>query len=218
MPAATTDGPDKLPGITVSGQGDMKIAPDQATVTFGIQTQGKTAQEAMDAASQKMQAVVDKLKGLKIPENVIQTRNVSVSPQYAQRPPDNTAPQIVGYQANNTVDVRIDDITRTGEIVDAAVTAGANQVQGIRFSLKDDSAIRGQAVEAAVKSARTDADALAKALGVQLKGVQTVSIDSAPNTTTVDRSVAASPSALAAAVQPGELTYSVRVSVTYAIG
>lgn len=214
--AQTTTG--QLPaGITVGGEGEIKVAPDRANVTLGIQTQGKTAAEAMDAANQKMQAIVAKLKELKLPDNVIQTKNVSVSPQYSQRPPEGTAATIIGYQANNSVEVRIDDINRTGEIVDAAVNAGANQVQGIRFSLKDDSAIRGKAVEAAVNSARVDADSLAKALGVQLKGVQTVSIDSAPRTTTVDRAVAASPS-FAAQVQPGEISYTVHVQVTYAIG
>jgi uncharacterized protein YggE len=157
----------EFPLLTVSGSGQARVAPDEATVRLGVLAQGATAREAQDRVNRSAQAVLDAIRKVGIPPERIQTTGLSLSPQYAQGRPDQ-GPRITGYQASNTVTVRVEDLSKVGPVIDAGLTSGANNLDGVDFGLRNDAAARAAALTDAVQSARVKAEALARALKVRL--------------------------------------------------
>ena len=131
-PAALADTAPRT--LTVSGHGEAGGVPDQAMLSAGVTTQGKTAAAAMAENANEMNAVFAALKRLGVPEKKIQTSNFTVSPQY---PPYNANAtgqlKIVGYDVTNQVNVTLDDVKKLGPALDALVAAGANQINGVTF-------------------------------------------------------------------------------------
>jgi uncharacterized protein YggE len=156
-------------GITVSGIGKVKAAPDQASFSFGVETQGATAGEALAANNEAVQTVIDAVKGQGIDEANIQTQSVSVYPRYSE-----DGQIIVGYTASNTVSVLIEDLEQVGAVVDAAASAGANQVYGPNLSIADQTELYKEALANAYDDARDKAEAVAAAAGVALGPVVNV--------------------------------------------
>jgi uncharacterized protein YggE len=160
---------DVIPVLTVSGSGQARVAPDEATVRLGVLAQAPTAREAQDKVNRAANAVLDAIRKLGVPAERIQTTGLSLGPQYAQgRPDSQEGPRITGYQASNTVSVRLDDLAKVGPVIDAGLASGANNLEGVEFGLRNDDAARATALAGAVQSARTKADALARALKVRL--------------------------------------------------
>ncbi|HSU84719.1 MAG TPA: SIMPL domain-containing protein [Thermoanaerobaculia bacterium] len=155
------------PILTVAGTGQARVAPDEATVRLGVLAQGATAREAQNQVNRSAQAVLDAIRKLGIPPERIQTTGLSLNPQYAQGKPDQ-GPRITGYQASNTVTVLVEDLSKVGPVIDAGLTSGANNLDGVDFGLRNDDAARAAALTDAVKSARVKAEALARALKVKL--------------------------------------------------
>jgi uncharacterized protein YggE len=154
-------------GITVTGVGTIKAAPDRADFSFGVETQAETAEAALatnNAAVQKVIAAVRAAGAINV-----QTQQVSVYPRYAT---DGT--KIVGYSATNTVSARISDLAKAGAIVEAALKAGANQVFGPQFSIGNQSALYKNALNDAYADARSKAQSIAGATGVALGRVVNV--------------------------------------------
>jgi len=161
--------------LTVSGEGDARAAPDQAQLSAGVVTQGKTAAEALAANSRAMSAVFAALKRLGIPEKSIQTSNFSVEPQYTPYNASNPQPaRIVGYQVSNTVTVGVDDLDKVGPTLDALIASGANQAGGVSFSIRDAKPLLAQARQAAVKDAIERAETYAKAAGITLGAIVSI--------------------------------------------
>ncbi len=209
-PAAAGTTSSLLNTITVTGQGQIKVAPDVAYVSFGVQTRASTAKAAQDQNNQAMAAAIAKIKALGIADADIQTSGINLYPVYDQ---SNT---ITGYQAGNTVTVTV-DVAKAGDVIDAAVGAGANTNVSVSFGLKDPSAATDQALEAAAKAARAHADAIAKGLGVTIQQVQ-LAVEQTSTTPVPVRDVAVAASSAAIAptpVQAGQLTVSATVQVTY---
>jgi uncharacterized protein YggE len=202
-------------GITVVGDGMARAEPDIAYVTTGVQTRGQTAKQAQDENTRLMNAIIQAVRSRGVEEKDVRTSGVSLFPIYERQP--NT---ISGYQATNTVRVTVQDVKKTGEILDAAVGAGANINGGVQFGLKDDSAFRRQALDQAVKEARAKADAIAAAAGLRVAGVQSL-VDESPAGAEVPelaRQTLAAPAVDAAGpvpVQPGQLAVTARVRVVY---
>jgi uncharacterized protein YggE len=167
--------------LTVTAQGSSTREPDLASYTAGVTTQGATASEALSANSAQMTKVIAALKRAGIADKDVQTSNLSVSPVYAnpKRLPDGNyedAPQrIVGYQANNSVSVRQRRLADIGKVIDALVSAGANQVNGPNFQLSQPEAAMDEARIEAMKSARTRADLYAKASGLRVARIVSIS-------------------------------------------
>jgi len=162
--------------ITVSGNGEARGVPDQAELSAGVTTVAPTAAAALADNARTMTGVFDTLKRLGVPERAIQTSNFSVSPQY---PPynanDRGTQKIVGYQITNQVNVTLDDTRKLGPALDALVNAGANQISSVSYSIRDGAALEAKAQEQAVTNARARAEVYAKAAGVTLGGVITIS-------------------------------------------
>jgi len=170
LAAQPAPAPSPVSGITVQGQGQVRVDPDEATVRLGVLTQEATARAAQDKANQVSTAILDAVAKLGVPRQDVQTSDLSLGPMYSPpRPEDNTQePRISGYQASYVVSVRLEKLDLVGRVVDAALAAGANQLQGVAFGLRDDRAARARALEQAVREAREKAQTIAGALNVRL--------------------------------------------------
>ena len=162
--------PTPIPTISATGSASEARAPDQAEVTFGVQATGKTSEEAQDTLNRQMERVIAAVKETKLPGLVTQTQGLSLSPEYEQERNNarSSTPRIIGYRCSNSVHARTSEVGKVGKIIDAAVAAGANQVMGISFSLKNDAEAKRDAIRKATADAKAKAQAMADALGVSL--------------------------------------------------
>jgi uncharacterized protein YggE len=160
------------PSLNLSATGEVKVAPDMATITFGVVTEAATAQEAMAQNATRMTQVATALRRAGLGERDIQTSGLNLQAQYdyVQDQP----PKLRGYQATNRVTVNINDLTKVGTTADAVVAAGVNQIDGISFGLKDPKTAEDQARRLAVQALQAKARLYAEALGVQLGGIRSL--------------------------------------------
>ncbi|HEX4195946.1 MAG TPA: SIMPL domain-containing protein [Caulobacteraceae bacterium] len=149
--------------LSLSAHGETRIVPDQATVTLGVQTTAPVAAEAMRENAARMSAVTEAVRRAGVADRDIQTSNLSLSAQYVYA--QNEPAKLTGYQASNDVTITVEDLTRLGPVIDAVTAAGANQINGIGFGLKDSGAAEDQARLAAVKALRSKAELYAGATG-----------------------------------------------------
>jgi uncharacterized protein YggE len=198
--------------ITVVGVGKVKGTPDVADLSIGVQAQAGSAADALATVNDRAQKVLGVLHDAGVDDADIQTTDLSITPTYDDHQ------HVEGYQAANTVVARIRDLSKAGGIVDAAAAkAGDNIVlQGITFSIDDDSALLAAARTKAVKRARAQAGQLADAAGVSVGDVLT--IDENTTTSPVDNRAADAAGAASAPVSPGTETLSVTATVVFAIG
>jgi hypothetical protein len=180
--------------------------------------EAKNALDAQKQIAQVMQRVVKEIKAQGIPEENIRTAGLSLNPVYSHPAPkagqDPEAPRIVGYRASNTVRVQVDDMERVGAVIDAGITAGANQLNSLAFDLRDDLKFRKQALQLAAQEARAKAEAIASALNLQLGEVIEVREEGGSPPHPVERRFAA-PAAAATPVQPGQVQVSAAVTVRF---
>jgi hypothetical protein len=149
--------------LNLTAYGETRLAPDEATITLGVQTRAPTAAEAMAQNAAAMTAVMAALRKAGLPPRAIQTSNLSLNAEYTY-PQDK--PQVLsGYAAGNTVTVTVEDLAKLGAVIDAVSAAGANQIQGIGFGLRDPSAAEDAARLAAVKALNAKAALYAGATG-----------------------------------------------------
>jgi uncharacterized protein YggE len=155
--------------ITVTGTGSVSAVPNQSSFTFGVAARGATAADALASDSAQMQKLIAALRGTGIGSDSLQTTSVSLSPRVSD-----SGETVVGYDASNSVTVTIKSIDRAGAIVDAAVAAGANQVDGPNLTVSDQSALYKKALAGAVADARAKAQALGAASGLRVGAVTSV--------------------------------------------
>jgi uncharacterized protein YggE len=161
------------PALNLSAYGEVRTAPDMATISFGVVTEATTAAEAMQLNATRMNQVMVALRGAGIEARDVQTSGLNLSAQYDYV--QNEPPRLRGYQASNQVTVIINDLTKVGTTADAVVAAGVNQINGIGFGLKDPSAAENQARQIAVRNLQAKAALYAQALGVELAGIRSLS-------------------------------------------
>ena len=159
----------RSPFIRTIGEGTVAISPDQAKVDISVTTQAATADSAASQNATQTQAVIDKLNQLLGANADVKTINYSLSPNYSY--PPNGTPILVGFIANNTVEVTTTNLSGVGKIIDTAVQAGANGISSLRFGLQNDQPARQQALRLASIQARAKADAIALGLGVHTGAV-----------------------------------------------
>jgi uncharacterized protein len=221
--AAQTPGTLPPPSISVTGEGQVSVAPDLATVDAGVTTDGKTAREAAEANNKLMGAVLLALKGLNIADKDVRTSRLSLLPQNApSRVSSNGAAigpmQIVGYRASNHVTVTLHDVTGIAATIDALVGAGANDIGGISFTVSDSSKLLDDARAKAMLDAQRKAEIYARAANVTLGPPLSITEEGsqAPWPRPMMKAMAAAPMA-PTPVAIGEETLHVNVAVTYAI-
>jgi len=142
----------------------VKRAPDRGWVSISAESRARSPRDAQRANADAMAAVLGKLKGAGLPADAIRTSGYDLQPEFDYA---NGKQTLRGYVARNTIEVRVDDIERVGEVLDLAVGSGATNVSGIRFDLKDRTSADREALRRAVADARTRAEAAAS--GANLK-------------------------------------------------
>src|SRR5271165_2258690 len=143
--------------VRATGEAVVSVKPDQAKIDIGVVTQAPTAQAAASQNAAQTQMVLEKLRGTAGSKTDIKTISYSVGPNY-QYPRDGGKPTITGYTATNTVEVTTDDLGEVGKLIDAATASGANQIQRLQFGLQDEKPARAQALRAAAREARANAE------------------------------------------------------------
>jgi hypothetical protein len=156
--------------IVVTASAEVEVAPDRAHLSVAVESRGRTAAEAATANARTQTAVLSAVRRAGIPEAQLRTTALTVMPEY-EHPRQGGRPTVVGYQARNSVEVEVRDLTVIGAVLDGALSAGATNVAGPRFAIADPSGVRRSALEQAVKKARADAEAIAAAAGVELGAV-----------------------------------------------
>jgi uncharacterized protein YggE len=164
-PQSTTSSP---PVVVTSGEGVVKRAPDRAWVTIAAESRARTAQDAQKANTEAMNAVLEKIKAAGIPADAIQTTGYNLQPEFDYA---GGRQNLRGYLARNEVQVRVDTLAKTGDVIGAAVGSGATNVSGVRFDLKDRDTAEREALRLAVQDARQRADAAATGAGVSIDRV-----------------------------------------------
>lgn len=180
VPGATTEAADTAsagPSLIVSGRGSVQGAADQAMIALGVTTHSAAVRNAQETNAATSQRICDALAELGIAPRDMQTQNYNFNPEYSYE--DAQRGTITGYTVNNTILVRIQDITKIGQIIDAALTNGANNVNSLEFSIREPRSLRREALTAAVKDAREKAEIIAHAMGKSIVGVVSVSENTA---------------------------------------
>jgi uncharacterized protein YggE len=204
--------------LDITAQGETTRVPDVATTRAGVVTQGTTAAVALAENAKRMAAVLDALKRAGVAPRDNRTASVSLSPQY--RYADGQTPVVTGYQASNSVSIRFRDIARAGAILDALVTEGANQIDGPTLSIDQPEAALDEARADAVKRARTRAELYARAAGLSVSRILSIS-EAGQNDGSTPQPIMFSNRAMAAGadsstrVVPGETEVTVSVNVRF---
>jgi uncharacterized protein YggE len=159
--------------IRVTGDAVVTAKPDRARIDVGVVTQAPQSQDAAAQNARRVDGVLAALRKALGASADIKTISYSLNPNY-QYQPNGREPKITGYTATNVVRVTLDDLAKIGNVIDGATQAGANQVQSIQFTLRDEQAVRGQALREAALKARAEADALAAALGLKINRIMSV--------------------------------------------
>jgi uncharacterized protein len=204
------------PVVVTTGSAILKRAPDRAFVNIGAEARAVAPKDAQAQNAKTMTAVRERLKALGISDSAIETRSLDLQPEFDYV--DNRQ-KLRGYVARNIVEVRVDDVTRVGEIIDAAVHAGANSIHEVRFDLKERVTVEREALKAAVADALARASALASGAGKTVDRIVTIEEQRA-EIVPLQRSVMFARAEGAQAqtpVAPGEVEIRATVTVTAAI-
>ena len=199
--------------IVVSGVGRVHVVPDHARIGAGVTTRARTVKEASDANAKVMSAITAMLLSSGIAQTDIQTSMFSVQPVYAQGGPG-VEPRLAGYTVGNHVEVTIRDIGKIGDMLDQLVNAGATNIGNIEFLHSDAAKVLDQAREAAVADARHKAELYARAAGVSLGRVLSITEDTAHGGP-IPMARASVAQAASVPIAAGEDTLEARINVGY---
>ena len=218
----------EIPRLFVRGTAELEKPADQLRISIGVVTEDADPAEALSQNTRRMREVVNAIERAGLDEDEYETGRFQIRPVWSQRPPrqqqvdDNWRPQIVAYSVTNTINVKSQQLTLAGEIIQAANRAGANTIDSIQFTLADPRVHRAEAIAVATANARSDAEALAAAAGVRLVQVVEVRLDDAQpvpppqpmyqRAMSMEMDAAGSPP-----ITPGDVTVRASVNLTYRI-
>ncbi len=202
--------------LNVNGLGSTYLTPDIAYIYIGVHSEGATASAVVAANKTQTNAVLDALKAAGVDDKDLRTTNFSIWPSQ-QYSPEGTVTGTI-YMVDNTVYVTVRDLEGLGDLLDDTIAAGANSVNSIQFDVADKTAAVKEARVKAVEDAKTQAQELAAAAGVKLGDIQNISFyDNSPYPVFEGKGGGGGYAAESVAIQPGQLTISVSVNVTYDI-
>jgi hypothetical protein len=172
-PALALESAPTLSSIRVTGDSKVTTKPDRVQIDLGVTTHAMHSQEAATQNARQVDTVLAAVRKAAGPAAVLKTISYSLEPNY-QYHPNGVEPTLTGYTAANVVQVTLDELAKIGDVIDSATQAGANHVQGIQFTLRDQDAVRATALREAALRARAEADVLAAALGLKVVRILTV--------------------------------------------
>lgn len=197
--------------LTLTGEGQVRIRPDIATIHLGVLTQARTAAQAIRDNAAQMNQVVARIKALGVAAEDMQTSGLSLSPINDYKEGSPTYGQIIAYQVTDTLNVTA-AVEKVGQVLDEGVAAGANLGGGISFGLRDEAAARRQALQAALRAAQADAAIVAQAMHLDLRGPSSIEVLSGGGPIVMR---AAMTKELSTPIQPGTLTISATVRMVF---
>jgi uncharacterized protein YggE len=210
--------------IQASGTGNVIGTPDRAQITFSVETENPDVKIAQQDNAQKMATVINALVAIGIPKDALKTTGYNIYPVYEDSTKSIMDQKVRTYRVTNTLTVTLHDVNKTGDVIDVAVASGINQASSIQFLLSDEQSqvLRTEALKKAVARARADADTVAGAMGTPIIGVQSADISGGYSPVLFDNyqyqtSNAMMKSAAPTPIQPGDITVSAQVSITYLI-
>lgn len=207
------------PGISVSGQGEVTGTPDTLSMTFGVSVLRPTVSEAVADAAALADGVIEALRADGVAEEDLQTANYSIRPEYDYR---ESGQELIGYRVENSVVAKITDLDAAGGTIDAAASAGGDEVRvsGVSFAIEDDEELVQAARAAAWADARAKAEELAALAGVTLGRPIAISesLTSEPRPIFFGEGLDAAAEAIETPIVAGEQTVTVNLSVEYGIG
>jgi hypothetical protein len=204
-----------VPQIITAARGEIRVAPDRATIQISVQTRAATAAAAANENAAKQKAVFDALKALGLQSDQLSTINYSVYPEQRYQP--NREPIVVGYNVTNTILVDVKKLSQVGPVIDAALSKGANMITSLQFYASNTDEARRTAMGTAIQKAHLDAEAAARAAGGSLGGLLEISIGAyyAPPPRPMVMARAEAGVAEATPISPGEQTLSVDVNTRW---
>lgn len=219
-PAAAQVNPPQAPEpqvVVTTGEGMIKRAPDRAWVTISAESRARSPREAQKMNADAMSAVMARLKSAGLQGDAVQTSSYDLQPEFDYV---NGRQTLRDYVARNSLQVRVDDLPRLGEILDASVGSGATAVSGVRFDLRDRTAAEREALKLAVADARARAEAAVSGAGLRVDRVLRIEEQRSgpmPPPRPVIMAMRAEAAEPATPIAPGELEIRAQVTLTAAI-
>lgn len=210
---AAQDRPQPPHVVRASATATIPAKPDRAQISIGVVCEAPTAQQASAQNAEQTAQALTAVKRILGSAGQVQTTGYFISPNF-QYPKGGGTPKITGYRASNTVEVTVTDLSLVGKLADAATASGANNIGGISYILHDDGPIRAQALAQAAVKARANAEAIARALGLQVIGVLDAETAEAPVIRPMMRNFAAAQSVQVTPVEPGNIDIDATVTVS----
>ena len=205
----------QTPRITTSGEAQVRVTPDRATILVGVQTRGATAAAAGASNARIQKAILDSLKAMGLGADQLATQNYSVNPEM-QYPPNGGVGKVVGYTVSNVVRVELRRTDQVGPVIDASLAKGANQINSVQFTSSTAADARRTAMADAVRDARADAEALARAAGGTLGPVIEIQSNAPPiRPMYAEVAMRATAAKVDTPIEPGEQVISAMVSVIW---
>jgi hypothetical protein len=198
----------------------VQVPADRVLLSFAVETEAPSAQAASAANAERMDAVVRAMRGAGIAGLEVETFGYSLRPEYLLPREGQPTRTISGYRAENNVRVRLPDVGAAGRVLDLALASGANRVSDLVFEASDTHAARVQALREAVATAREEAETIAAAMGVTLGAVLEVHGGASappPRGLEMVRTAMAFDAAVPTPIEPGTLSVSASVTITYRI-
>jgi uncharacterized protein len=203
------------PQIIVTGEGVVKATPDQAWVSIGSETRSKTSKDAQQRNAEAMTAVIRKIMSFGIQKDAIKTTAIDLQMEFDYADGKQT-PR--GYVARNTVEVRVDELPKLGDVLDAVVNSGATNLHGVRFDVKQRDQLEAAALQTAVKNASAKAQAIAQGSNRAVDRILKIEeVSSGGGPVPMMRQMAMARADTATPVEAGELEIRAQVRLVVAI-
>jgi len=208
---------DRIPQVIVAARGEIRIAPDRATIQISVQTRAATAAAAANENAAKQKAVFDAIRALGLELDQLSTINYNIYPEQRYEP--NKEPVVVEYNVTNTLLVDVKKLSQVGPVIDAAISKGANMITSLQFYASNTEETRRAAIRTAIQKARLDAEAAAAAADGSLGSLLEISIGAyyapPPRPMVMARAQVSEAADVAIPINPGEQTLSVDVNTRW---
>ena len=217
--SSTAFAEERLPVISVSGEGVVETSPDRATISIGVVSKDKDPTKVQANNARTATEIINSMVALGIERKNIRTGNYSFRQIY--RTDQNHHRIFDGYEVNNSVTIIVDNLNLVGKVIDTSLSHGANSIDSLEFGIRDKSALRAEALRLAVKDAKTKAEVVAAGLGKNIVGIRSVSVNSgsvtAPRFAKLARSMDEDAANFETPIEGGTLSCSANVHVEFEI-
>jgi len=218
---STSSNDSPIPALTVRGTSEVAAAPDQALVQLGAAVRSERAADAQQQVNHIVVAILKAVKAAGIPAENISTAELTLAPVYEQTNRSSAGqanlPRIVGYSATNVVRVEINELNKIGNVIDSGINAGANRLEGLSFTLRDDALFRQKALQQAALNARQKAGAIASALNLGLVRILEITEEGVHTVQPQFRIQRMAAAAESTPIAPGQIQVSASVTISYQI-